>query len=1024
MNIREIRQKYPQYDDMSDKQLADSMYSKHYSDMPRAEFDLKIGLRKTPTIDESFEQANKNLSDMGMGGPSLFMRSIGTKVPEGVGVYDDQIDREAVKDMSVGERALYGGAGALSEGLGILAPPLKDMTQEFFADSGVKGFRSPKTDAEKYGRVSSGEGAPAAVRAQISFRGGKGIFGKNYDPKKEYAAYSTALRGHYGKDTDLKRDGKTGLLTFVNPDSGNREFVNPVGFQWGDVASMSGEAVQGGTEIGGAALGAVLGTGSGGPGPGTAVGAIGGQIAGAAGGEYLRQKIGEKFFNLGENENILPEIAERSGLSLVGDAVAFGGKKTADFVGDRVANTKARLMGEAPNTAQKKALARNLQDYGDNARENAARIRALNEISRNTANAQPTVGQISGSDVILTEEDKLLTQGRLGQPVIDATAQNQQAINETGQEIFGRFGPNEGASNFGQQVDDVVGQKYRDELAAIDDAATKRGFELEDAVQRVAGDAAPREGAGVGMRTMLGDLYQQQQRKTDAAWEDLRATPGFDDVEFTPDEFSRVVGRQKAQADRSLVRGDIPEDISATEASARALDPGDPTDTGLIWDGPTPPGYSVQGGRAVRDPEPVTRTLTEAMSDESALGSASRAANTGAANRSAGQIGAKKGALSRDVRNAIERTDNAELLSKHNNARSARVEQRDLFESGVIGKVLKTNKSGEYSVSDQKVMEELLVPQTQGNPHQFLDLLDEFGSPQQKRAVRSALADIYQDAVSGETSGAIKSQHRRFMNKYGEAVRRLYGDDAEVFDNVFELARRNQMEAKKVKLDTKRLNKSGLGMIGQMDNDKVLGQLVGSPNGKDLPFDKVRAFRSVVEEENPELWGHFQSLVARDMSSAVMGKVGKYKDKVFSAKKLDAYLTEDRIIYLREFMGDQYVDDLLTFRDGIEVLQKEFVRSAETAAIEGKRAFRQSVRTAVAPPLSRRGRAYTAAITASDRHQNRMLASALADVGGVARLAALVSAPPGSKAAIRAAESLGLYHAGTGYDDYARETQE
>lgn len=43
-SIAEIRQKFPQYDDMSDQQLADALYAKHYSDMDRGEFDRRIGL--------------------------------------------------------------------------------------------------------------------------------------------------------------------------------------------------------------------------------------------------------------------------------------------------------------------------------------------------------------------------------------------------------------------------------------------------------------------------------------------------------------------------------------------------------------------------------------------------------------------------------------------------------------------------------------------------------------------------------------------------------------------------------------------------------------------------------------------------------------------------------------------------------------------------------------------------------------------------------------------------------------------
>jgi hypothetical protein len=41
--ISEIRQQYPQYNDMSDADLAGALYKKYYSDMPREQFDAKIG---------------------------------------------------------------------------------------------------------------------------------------------------------------------------------------------------------------------------------------------------------------------------------------------------------------------------------------------------------------------------------------------------------------------------------------------------------------------------------------------------------------------------------------------------------------------------------------------------------------------------------------------------------------------------------------------------------------------------------------------------------------------------------------------------------------------------------------------------------------------------------------------------------------------------------------------------------------------------------------------------------------------
>ena len=48
MNIAEIRQKYPQYNDLSDQELADSLHRKFYADMPPAEFYQKVGLQVEP----------------------------------------------------------------------------------------------------------------------------------------------------------------------------------------------------------------------------------------------------------------------------------------------------------------------------------------------------------------------------------------------------------------------------------------------------------------------------------------------------------------------------------------------------------------------------------------------------------------------------------------------------------------------------------------------------------------------------------------------------------------------------------------------------------------------------------------------------------------------------------------------------------------------------------------------------------------------------------------------------------------
>ena len=52
-SIKEIRSKYPQYDQLSDEELARALHGKFYSDMDFGDFSSKIGLapaQEAPTI--------------------------------------------------------------------------------------------------------------------------------------------------------------------------------------------------------------------------------------------------------------------------------------------------------------------------------------------------------------------------------------------------------------------------------------------------------------------------------------------------------------------------------------------------------------------------------------------------------------------------------------------------------------------------------------------------------------------------------------------------------------------------------------------------------------------------------------------------------------------------------------------------------------------------------------------------------------------------------------------------------------
>lgn len=50
LTIAQVRHQYPQYNDMSDQQLADALHAKYYSDMPKDTFYQKIGVNSSPSV--------------------------------------------------------------------------------------------------------------------------------------------------------------------------------------------------------------------------------------------------------------------------------------------------------------------------------------------------------------------------------------------------------------------------------------------------------------------------------------------------------------------------------------------------------------------------------------------------------------------------------------------------------------------------------------------------------------------------------------------------------------------------------------------------------------------------------------------------------------------------------------------------------------------------------------------------------------------------------------------------------------
>lgn len=112
--IADIREKYPQYHDLSDAQLADALHQKFYSDMPREEFDKKIGFTpEQPSLLSRALQPIKNIPG-----------EIGKEFRAGSQEISDEYQRS--KRIASGKEAptAISGAGYVTGGLREAAAPI------------------------------------------------------------------------------------------------------------------------------------------------------------------------------------------------------------------------------------------------------------------------------------------------------------------------------------------------------------------------------------------------------------------------------------------------------------------------------------------------------------------------------------------------------------------------------------------------------------------------------------------------------------------------------------------------------------------------------------------------------------------------------------------------------------------------------------------------------------------------------------------------------------------------------------
>lgn len=215
--IAEVRQQYPQYQDMSDNQLADALHAKFYSDMPKEEFAKKIELEAAPPKPEL--SAGETAADVAKsGGIGLVKGGIGL-----AGMAGDLTD--------LGAKGLEHASNYISDKLGMerykrpeQTSVLNNIPTSADIQKGVEGytgeFYKPKTTAGEYAQTA-GEFAPALI-------GGPEALGTKLLTRVAVPAATSETAGQLTKGTEYEPWARTaGALLSPAVTAAGRRVITP-----------------------------------------------------------------------------------------------------------------------------------------------------------------------------------------------------------------------------------------------------------------------------------------------------------------------------------------------------------------------------------------------------------------------------------------------------------------------------------------------------------------------------------------------------------------------------------------------------------------------------------------------------------------------------------------------------------------------------------------------------------------------------------------------------------------------------
>jgi hypothetical protein len=332
----------------------------------------------------------------------------------------------------------------------------------------------------------------------------------------------------------------------------------------------------------------------------------------------------------------------------------------------------------------------------------------------------------------------------------------------------------------------------------------------------------------------------------------------------------------------------------------------------------------------------------------------------------------------------------------------------EIYNRSVIGDLTKVNDKGIPVVSSHDFVDKIL----KGDPEQAVQLKRVINkNPELMVKWKQGLANTYKRKVCPEGKCSPRMS-KEFIEQNRPVLSEFFTDrELKTFAKTPILGKKVAEQAAKLKKFKADSAHWGVGKIASTDTNGLVKFITGDAKGWKKPgryTPDVQGSLSKIKYVKNRLASYPEALqsLENDFKSYIRKDVMNPKTGTIDANAMLKWVSDKgNAETIKSMLGADYFNNLVKINNATQVMNSTMSRLAGEETAQG---IIQSIRAAGAPPLTRRGRAFTAILTFNSNRAHRIMADIMLDDKKIADLAKIAEHKKLTRETAELAASLGF----------------